>query len=177
MKMRIIILCLILTGCAHEYRQDFGTWQTPIQYKVLDNCPEWLHSYTPELMAYAPVKTNRVEKDANFYITCSPHPPGEIMLPSDQKVGLADPRRADGERSGYGDETVQCFAWVDPENYFYPTDHNKVLTRTVLGHEIGHCLGLGHSTYPNSLMISNKPRRPRSFSPDDVAELRKRYGL
>ncbi|XP_071963596.1 neutrophil collagenase-like [Antedon mediterranea] len=61
---------------------------------------------------------------------------------------------------------------------YKPKDYNRNLF-TVLAHEIGHTLGLSHSTNPEALMYRYYQRKNQNYklSKDDIAGIQDLYGL
>jgi hypothetical protein len=60
--------------------------------------------------------------------------------------------------------------WVDSET-------RNVDLLTVAAHEIGHTLGLAHSSDPNALMFASYSGPHRSLSEDDIAGVQSLYGV
>jgi Matrixin len=53
---------------------------------------------------------------------------------------------------------------------------NRPSLLAVVTHEIGHALGLAHSTNPSSIMYPINTKFPETLSPEDVAAIRALYG-
>ena len=66
------------------------------------------------------------------------------------------------------------FNWIDNPN---ATGFSQIDLLSVLIHELGHSLGLGHSGDPTSVMAPNYTGAKRTLSADDIAGIRAIYGL
>lgn len=65
--------------------------------------------------------------------------------------------------------------WVDDPNAIANTGRYDIYS--VVLHEIGHTLGLGHSSVPGSVMAASYAGARRTLTPDDIAGIQAIYGL
>lgn len=71
----------------------------------------------------------------------------------------------------------QVFLHFDDSERWVNSDNKNVDLLTVAAHEIGHTLGLNHSTDKNALMFPSYSRPHRFLGDDDVAGVQSVYGL
>lgn len=64
----------------------------------------------------------------------------------------------------------------EDERWRIGTTGGAIDLESVALHEIGHLLGLNHSTVPESVMFASYAGRRRSLSPDDIAGIQSIYG-
>lgn len=74
-------------------------------------------------------------------------------------------------------DNSQVFLHFDDEERWVDSDTRNVDLLTVAAHEIGHTLGLAHSSDPNALMFASYSGPRRFLSEDDVAGVQAIYGV
>jgi hypothetical protein len=70
----------------------------------------------------------------------------------------------------------QVFLHFDDDEQWVDSDTQDVDLETVAAHEIGHTLGLAHSSDPNALMYPSYSGPHRSLDADDIAGVQSIYG-
>jgi len=70
----------------------------------------------------------------------------------------------------------QVFLHFDNDERWVDSDTQNVDLETVAAHEIGHTLGLAHSSDPNALMFPSYSGPHRSLDQDDIAGIQSIYG-
>ncbi len=70
----------------------------------------------------------------------------------------------------------QVFLHFDDDEQWVDSDAQDIDLETVAAHEIGHTLGLAHSSNPNALMYPSYSGPHRSLDPDDIAGVQSLYG-
>jgi hypothetical protein len=71
----------------------------------------------------------------------------------------------------------QVFLHFDNDESWVDSDTQNVDLLTVAAHEIGHTLGLDHSSDPNSIMYPSYRAPHRFLSADDIAGIQSLYGM
>jgi hypothetical protein len=74
-------------------------------------------------------------------------------------------------------DNSQVFLHFDDEERWVDSATQNVDLLTVAAHEIGHTLGLAHSSDPNALMYASYSGPHRSLSEDDIAGVQALYGV
>ena len=74
-------------------------------------------------------------------------------------------------------DNSQVFLHFDDEERWVDSATQNVDLLTVAAHEIGHTLGLAHSSDPNALMYASYGGPHRSLSEDDIAGVQALYGV
>jgi len=74
-------------------------------------------------------------------------------------------------------ESRQVILHFDDEERWVDSDAQNVDLLTVAAHEIGHTLGLAHSSDPDALMFASYRGPHRSLSEDDIAGVQAIYGV
>ena len=72
-----------------------------------------------------------------------------------------------------GDVHIDERTWVDNPN----ATSGQFDLFTIMLHELGHSLGLGHSSDSSSVMFANYQGGRRALSPDDIAGIQAIYGV
>jgi len=108
---------------------------------------------------------------------------------ADISIGWASGEHGDGDPfDGPGDilahasfpnpyDDSQVFLHFDDDERWVNSDTQNVDMLTVAAHEIGHTLGLAHSSAPNALMYPSYSGPHRFLDDDDVAGVQELYGL
>src|SRR5215207_7273336 len=108
---------------------------------------------------------------------------------ADIVIGWATGEHGDGDPfDGPGDvlahasfpnpyDKSQVFLHFDDDERWVDSDTRNVDLLTVAAHEIGHTLGLAHSSDPNALMFSAYSGPHRFLDNDDVAGVENLYGV
>ena len=131
-------------------RQAFGLWaaQSPLSFTETTN-----------------------ENDANILIewAVGDHGDGDPFDgPGDVLAHASFPNPYDGR---------QVFLHFDDDERWVNSDRQDVDLLTVAAHEIGHTLGLAHSSDPNSLMYPSYDGPRRFLGQDDIAGVQDLYGV
>lgn len=131
-------------------RQAFGLWaaQTPLTFAEATN-----------------------ESDANILIewAVGDHGDGDPFDgPGDVLAHASFPNPYDGR---------QVFLHFDDDERWVNSNTQNVDLETVAAHEIGHTLGLAHSSDPNSLMYPSYDGPRRFLGQDDIAGVQDLYGV
>jgi hypothetical protein len=74
-------------------------------------------------------------------------------------------------------DNSQVFLHFDDDERWVDSTTQDVDLLTVAAHEIGHALGLAHSSDPNALMFASYSGPHRSLGEDDVAGIQALYGV
>jgi hypothetical protein len=74
-------------------------------------------------------------------------------------------------------DNEQVILHFDDEEHWVDSETQNVDLLTVAAHEIGHTLGLAHSSDPNALMYAAYSGPHRSLSEDDIAGIQEVYGM
>ncbi|RPJ24522.1 MAG: hypothetical protein EHM33_17545, partial [Chloroflexi bacterium] len=74
-------------------------------------------------------------------------------------------------------DNSQVILHFDDEERWVDSETRNVDLLTVAAHEIGHTLGLAHSSDPNALMFASYSGPHRSLSDDDIAGIQAIYGM
>jgi hypothetical protein len=108
---------------------------------------------------------------------------------ADIVVGWASGDHGDGDPfDGPGDvlahasfpnpyDNSQVFLHFDDDERWVDSETQNVDLLTVAAHEIGHTLGLAHSSDPNALMYPSYSGPYRTLSEDDIAGIQALYGV
>ena len=131
-------------------RQAFGLWaaETPLTFSEVSN-----------------------EADADMVIgwAAGDHGDGDPFDgPGDVLAHASFPNPYDGR---------QVFLHFDDDERWVNSDTDNVDLLTVAAHEIGHTLGLAHSSDPNALMFPSYAGPHRSLDVDDIEGARSLYGV
>ena len=74
-------------------------------------------------------------------------------------------------------DNSQVFLHFDDDERWVNSDARNIDLLTVAAHEIGHTLGLAHSSDPNALMFASYSGPQRFLSEDDIAGVQAIYGV
>jgi hypothetical protein len=74
-------------------------------------------------------------------------------------------------------DNSQVFLHFDDDERWVDSETQNVDLLTVAAHEIGHTLGLAHSSDPNALMYPSYSGPYRTLSEDDIAGIQEIYGV
>lgn len=177
-RLILLILLPLLVNCSLDYRPSFGRWVNPIPYSVNDDCPDFIEEEAGKILeTVAPVGAYPTS-DSLFEVSCTDNPVEELgMEVGRDTAGRAAPIIIRDKDTGEG-IIIVCTLWVNPDGYKHMMKHEVEQSKSVLLHEILHCLGMGHANgWGSTAMAPRMGSRAREMSELDWTELRRIYGL